>query len=74
MRPERVRFQGEEYWLDGDLICPLDHLDAEGNYLGDAYDISFAIVRGDQILRHGFVIGQTSELYPVNGTIEVDRV
>lgn len=59
----KVRFQGTEYWLSGDLICPMHHFDAEGTLLVNPFiSVSYAYLVGQDIRRHHEKIGTVSDL------------
>jgi hypothetical protein len=63
---KRVTFRGDVYWRHEDLLSPLDHYDDAGDLLADAFvDVSYALIIGPEIHRHGQVIGRTSELQDV---------
>lgn len=63
---KRVTFNGEPYWLNSDghptLLSPLDHFDEAGTCLAPTDSVSYAIVKGNQIIRFGEVIGTLADL------------
>ena len=65
---KRVTFKGQEFWFNDKghfceaVISPLDHFDESGNLLAPLGSISYAIIEGDNILRHGEVIGTLDDL------------
>lgn len=60
---QRIKFKGEQYWLNDGLISPLDHFSEDGELLADPLnDISYAIVEGNKIKRFHGVIGTVDEI------------
>ena len=59
---KRVTFKGQEFWLHGDLLSPLDHFDEAGELLAPLGSISYAVIEGNEILRHHEVIGTLDDL------------
>ena len=64
----RVYFQNEVYWLHGRddeffNLSPLHHYTEDGKItMATLNEISYAIVVGDEIIRHNKIIGSKSEL------------
>jgi hypothetical protein len=63
-RHEKVRLNGETYWLHGDCLSPLDHYDETGELLANPFrDVSYAIVLEDgSIMRYRHKIGTLEDL------------
>ena len=65
---KRVTFKGQEFWLNDELpfteavLAPLDHFNEAGKLLAPLGEISYAIIEGEEILRHHEVIGTLDDL------------
>ena len=72
--PHRVRFKGQEYWLlddplglGSDTLSPLSHFNAAGDMNATIAfaELGYAIVRGNDVIRSGKIIGSRNEIKPV---------